>query len=127
MAAESQGTPGIARLVGRLARTTIGALQNRLELLTLEWQEERARLADLLVWVVGLLFLAMMGALLLTATIIFLFPEHLRIYVAAGFTVLYLLGALGAWFGVRSIVRREPFSETVEQARRDQAWLKSFQ
>ncbi len=127
MAAQTQGVPGLATLVSRVVRTGIGALQNRFELLTLEWQEERARLTDLLVWLVGLLFLAMMGALLLTATIIFLFPEGLRVYVAGGFTVLYFAGAFGAWMAVRSIIRREPFSESVEQTRRDQAWLKSFE
>lgn len=127
MGGDTQGAPGIGRLVGRLVRTTLGAVQNRFELLTLEWQEERARLADLLVWLVGLLFLIMMGALLLTATIIFLFPEHLRVYVAAGFAVLYLAGAAGAWLGVKSVIGREPFSESVEQARRDEKWLKSFE
>lgn len=118
--------PGIATLVGKLVRTAVGAFQNRFELLTLEWQEERARLAELLLWLVGVLFLGMMSALLLTATIIFLFPEEQRVYVAAGFTVLYAAGAVGAWFGVRSLLKREPFSESVEQTKRDRTWLKSF-
>jgi uncharacterized membrane protein YqjE len=126
MAVDNNRAPGIATLVGRLARTIVGAVQNRFELVALEWQEERTRLADLLVWLVGLLFLGMMGALLLTAVIIFLFPQDLRLYVAAGFTILYLAGAFVAWLEVRSMLRREPFSESVDQARRDQAWLKSF-
>jgi hypothetical protein len=37
---------------------------------------------------VGLFFLGMIGAALLTATIIFLCPESSGIYVAAGFTLL---------------------------------------
>ncbi len=126
MAEEDNGAPGIATLVGRLARTAVGAVQNRFELLSVEWQEERARLAGLLLWLIALLFLGMMTALLLTATIIFLFPEEQRIYAAGAFTVLYAAGALGAWFGVRSLLKREPFSESVEQAKRDRVWLKSF-
>ncbi len=127
MPAETQGAPGIVTLVGRVVQTTIGAVQNRFELFTVEWHEERARLADLLVWLVGVLFLAMMGAMLLTATIIFLFPERLRVYIAGGFALLYFAGAAGAWMGARSLVKREPFRESVEQARRDEKWLKSFQ
>jgi uncharacterized membrane protein YqjE len=38
-------------------------------------------------------FLAVMGALLLTATIIFLFPDEFRIYAALGFALLYIIGA----------------------------------
>lgn len=126
MEEDNKQPPGIATLVGKLMRTAVGAFQNRFELLTLEWQEERARLAELLLWLVGVLFLGMMAALLLTATIIFLFPEEQRVYVAAGFTVLYAAGAVGAWFGVRSLLKREPFSESVEQTKRDRTWLKSF-
>ncbi len=126
MEEDNKQPPGIATLVGKLMRTAVGAFQNRFELLTLEWQEERARLAELLLWLVGVLFLGMMAALLLTATIIFLFPEEQRVYVAAGFTVLYAAGAVGAWFGVRSMLKREPFSESVEQTKRDRTWLKSF-
>ncbi len=114
-------------MVGKLVRTGIGAVQNRFELLALEWEQERARLTDLLVWGVALVFLAMMAAILLTATVILLFPEDLRVYVIAGFTVLYGVGAFVAWRGVRKLLRREPFAETIDQANRDKAWLKSFE
>ncbi len=126
MAAENNRAPGLASLLGRLARTTAGAFQNRFELLTLEWQEERSRLADLLVWIVAFIFLGVMAALLLTATVIFLFPEDVRVYVAAGFTVLYIAGTIATGITARTLLRREPFSESVEQVKRDRAWLKSF-
>ena len=120
-----QEEPGLRSLAGRLARTGLGALRNRIELFTVEWQEERARLTELIMWLVALLFLAMLGVLLLTATIIFLFPPEYRLYVAAGFTLLYLIGAGVAWAGVKSLLKQEPFSETIEQARKDGAWLDS--
>jgi len=126
MAADHNQAPGLATLVGRLARTIVGAVQNRFELAALEWQEERERLADLLVWLTGLLFFGVMAVMLLTAVIIFVFPPGLRIYVAGGLAFLYILGALLAWARVRSHLAREPFSESIDQARRDQAWLKSF-
>src|SRR5438477_7341914 len=100
--------PRLGTLVGRLAQTGLGALQNRFELLTVEWQEERARMTELVFRVVGLLFFALMALLLLTGTIIFLFREELRIYVAVVFIVLYLLGAGAAWFGLKSILNQEP-------------------
>ncbi len=113
-------------LLGRLAHTALGAVQNRLELFGVEWQEERARLTQVLFWTMGLLFLAIMGMLLLTATIIFLFPPDYRVYVTAGFAALYLIGAVIVWFWLRALLRRESFTATIEETRKDRAWLDSL-
>lgn len=126
MAVESDQAPGLFTLVGRLTRTAVGAVQNRFELLALEWQEERARLTELLVWIVALLFLGVMSAVLLTGVIIFLCPEDVRIYVAGAFTLVYVVMTFVAWFMIRGMLKREPYAESVEQARRDREWLKSF-
>ena len=42
-------SPGIASLAGRFTRTALGLLRNRSELLVLEWQEEKARVLEVLV------------------------------------------------------------------------------
>ncbi len=117
--------PGLTSLVGRFARTGWGAVQNRIELFALEWQEEKHRLAQLLFRAVGVVFLAIMATLLFTITIIFLFPPELRLYVAAGFTVLYLLAAIAALVALRAALSREPFAETIDQVRKDRVWLAS--
>ena len=118
--------PGPLTLIRQVAATVLGVLQNRGELLSVEWQEERARMLDLLVRTLGFVFLGMMGLVLLTGTIILLLPQDWRVYAAAGFTLLYLLGALAAWLGIRSLLRREPFAETIEQVKKDREWLESL-
>src|SRR5215831_14687328 len=105
--------PGWSTLLRTLASTVLGTLENRGELLSVEWQEERLRMAELLVRGVAFLFMAMMVVMLLTATIIFLFPEGARLYAAAGFILLYLLGAVVAGFGLRSVILEQPFVETL--------------
>jgi len=79
-----QGTarPGLVEILRRLAATILAIFQNRLELLAVEWQEERVRL---------------LNALLLTAAI-----------VALGFFTLALAAsglALVVWdaYGVRGL------------------------
>jgi uncharacterized membrane protein YqjE len=121
-----QTAPGVTSLVGRLARTGLGALQNRCELLALEWQEERARLVELLMWALLVTFLTVVGVLLLTAFIIYLFPRDLRIFAAAGFTVLYLGSALVAFFNLRALLKQAPFAETLNQLKKDRVWLDSL-
>lgn len=120
-------TPGIGTLVARLVRTAVGTLQNRFELLALEWQEERIRLTELLFWSVALVFFSMMGVMLVTATVIFLFTEEYRVYVAGAFAVLYVIAAAVAFMTVKSGLKREPFAETIDQAKKDKEWLKSFE
>jgi uncharacterized membrane protein YqjE len=117
---------GLGVLAGQLGRTALWGINTRVELLAVEWQEERLRLRDLLVWSIALLFLGIVGALLLTAAIIFLFPEGTRVYVTAALAVLYLFGALGVWLGIKSDLKRQPFTETIEQVKKDRVWLESI-
>src|SRR5438309_2030920 len=112
MSANNHPAPGLADLTKRIFHTGLGALGNRGELLALEWQEERARLLALLIWGLGLLLLGILTIVLLTGTIIFLFPPDQRIYAAGGFTILYLAGAIGAFVMVKSLLKQEPFPES---------------
>jgi len=126
MAEDNHHPPGLLSLVQRLAFSGVGALRNRGELLAVEWQEERARLTQVMLMAAGFGFLAMLGVLLLTATVIFLVPEDKRIYVTAGFTVLYLLGAVAAWLSLRSLLQRAPFAESLDQVQKDRIWLETL-
>ena len=124
---DNNHTAGLGTLASRIGKTTLGALTNRGELLAVEWQQEKARLTQLLILSVGLMFLGMMGALLLTTTIIYLFHEEYRLYVAAGFTILYLGGAGFVFFKLRALANEEPFSETLKQLGKDRSLLDVFE
>jgi len=118
--------PRLGRLVQRLTRTGLGALQNRVELLAVELEEEKGRLLEMVLAGVGLLFLMMMGLVMLTATIVFIFPEEHRIWALAGFTVLYLGGAVFAFFMLKSVLKQPPFAETIRQVKKDADWIQTF-
>ncbi len=118
--------PGLGSLLQKLARTGLGALQNRGELLAVEWQQERKRLTELLVWAIGLAFLGMMGTLMLTMTILLLVPEGARVYVAAGFSLLYVAGTVWAWRTIQSLLKEEPFADSIDQVKKDAACLESL-
>jgi uncharacterized membrane protein YqjE len=120
-----QQSAGLLTSAARLARTGLAAVQNRVELFAVEWEEERVRMMDVLVWGAAFVLLGVLAVLLFTVTIIFLFPQDLRIYAVVGFAVLYLVGAIAAGFGLRNVVRREPFPESLSQLKKDRAWLES--
>lgn len=126
IAATNHKAPGLAAVVGRVARVALKGVQTRVELLAVEWQEERLRLIDLVACAMAVLLLGTLGALFLTATIIFLFPSSARLYVTATFAVLYLLAATGAWFTLRGVLKRQPFAESIDQVKKDRLWLESL-
>jgi uncharacterized membrane protein YqjE len=118
--------PGFVAQLRKIGHTALGALQNRGELLAVEWQEAKIRTTEILFWAFATAILAMTGLLLLTVTIILLIPADFRIYAFAGFTVLYFIGAVVAFFNVKALVKQEPFAESLSQVKKDSVWLESL-
>lgn len=118
MIAEEQ-IPTLGRLARRTTATILGALQNRAELLAVEFEEENDRMLKLVLFGVGALFFAMLTVLLITATIIFLVPEEDRVYAALGFAVLYLIGTVSAIVVLKGLLKRTPFAESLDQFKKD--------
>ena len=46
--------------------------------------------------------------------------------MAGGFALVYMGGAVFAWFSVKSLLKREPFAETIDQARKDKRMAQSL-
>jgi uncharacterized membrane protein YqjE len=115
---------GLFSSLRRLADLSLGYLANRAELFSIELQEEKSFLIEVLLWAVVLLFFGMLAVLLLTATIIFLFAPDVRIYVAGGFSFLYFWGAVWAFFRLKSRLKCPmPFSQSIEEVKKDRQWL----
>ena len=119
-------SPKLGAILNGLARTGVGALKSRGELFAIEMEEEKGHLAELMVWTVALLFLSITGVLLLTATVVLLFPPDWRIYVLGGFSLLYFIGAAIAFTTVKSLLKHEPFSESLSQIKQDAVCLDSL-
>lgn len=125
MIAEEQ-IPTLGRLARRTAATLLGALQNRAELLAVEFEEEHDRMLKLVLFGVSALFLAMLSVILFTATIIFSVPEAYRVYTTLAFAVLYLLGTIAAIFVVKGLLKKTPFTESLDQLKKDAELLDAF-
>lgn len=124
MHSESQ-SPGLFQSLRAFLDTGMGALQNRVELFAVEMREEKQNVLELIVWVSLALFLAMMAMIVITATIILMFEQQKRLYVAGAFCVLYVISAVVAFFKVKARLRAggQPFSETINEMRKDRECL----
>ena len=119
-------SPGMFDSMRRLLDHALGAFQNRVELLAVEFREEKVNVVELFIYVAAALFFAMMTVIVLTATVILLFSAEHRIYAAGGFSVVYLIGAIWSFMALKSRLKQTgvPFSESINELKKDREWLK---
>jgi uncharacterized membrane protein YqjE len=119
-------SPGMMESLRSLGANLVGTLHDRVELFSLELEEERARLIRTMVWISIALFLGMMTAVLLSLTVVYLFWDSARIYVLVGLTLLYGGGLIAAVVSVRRSLARQPrpFAATLAELEEDQACIR---
>lgn len=105
--------------------TLLGMLQNRLELFSLELQDEREWLVGTLVWASALVFLSGCALTLITITIVLLTPAEAQRYVLVALCLVYLALAVGGAIGLRKrLSEKTPaFKDTVSELKKDIASL----
>jgi len=81
---------GLFASLQQLLATMLGILQTRVEIVATEFEEERERIRELVVFGFVALFFVNLGVVLLTLFTVMLFWETHRLYVLGGFAVLYL-------------------------------------
>ena len=120
---------GLLGLLRKLALQLVSLLETRAELVVVEFREEKIRLVKLLIWSSSALFLAAIGLIMLTMTILFAVwdnPEY-RLYALAFFTLAYLGGAAFGFYKMKSLLLEGelPFAETINQLKKDRSTLQT--
>ena len=111
----------------RIAQRLLTIGENRLELLTVEVQEERERLLHAVLLALGVAAFGLLASLTLTATIVVLFWAWSPVAVLLTLTGLY--GAAGVYLYRRLtglLHDWQTLSGTLDQLRRDRACLKKI-
>ena len=119
-------SPGLFDSLRRLLDHAMGAFQNRVELLAVEFKEEKTNVVQLFIYVALALFFAMMTVIVLTFTVILLFPPEWRVYPAGGFCLIYLIGTVWSFLALKARLKETgtPFSESLNELKKDREWLK---
>jgi uncharacterized membrane protein YqjE len=118
---------GVLESLRRAGARVLALFQNRLELFSVELQEQKRVLLKLLVLLAVTLFLGLMTLALVTVTIVVLAGENARAPVLIGLSVLYALGAVVAFFALRKELRSAPapLQDTLAELKKDCDWLNS--
>ncbi|NJK92961.1 MAG: hypothetical protein HC904_14770 [Blastochloris sp.] len=123
------GEGGLLGLLRKLALQLVSLLETRAELLSVEFREEKIRLIRLMIWTCVALFLAAIGLVMLTMTVLFCVwdNEEYRLWALGTFTLLYLGGsAFGVYQMRKLLVDGElPFAETLNQLKKDRETLQT--
>lgn len=103
----------------------LAGAQERVELVSLELQEEKFRLIQTFIWISGAIFAGAMALAFASLTLVYLFWESARLAVLGGLTVAYAAGAVAIVVAFRRYLARQPrpFSATVDELRQDRACI----
>ena len=95
--------------------------RDRLELLSLEVQEEKFRVIQTLIWISAAILLGTLALAFASLTLVYLFWETARLAVLAGLTGFYLAATIGIVVGLRRFLSRQPrpFAATLEEFEQD--------
>lgn len=110
----------------RMLETLLTLLHTRLELATVELEEEVQRLTGILMWAIAGIFCGALAVLMLALTIVIAFWDGHRLLAAGLVTLLFALVAVGAALTVRRRLKARPrlLAATLGELRNDAAALR---
>ncbi|HXF67269.1 MAG TPA: phage holin family protein [Burkholderiales bacterium] len=123
MTESAPGAPGtgILHSLRNLAATLVALLHTRLELLATELEEERLRLAQIVLWGCIAAAFLLLGAVMLTVFVVVLFWDTQRVLTTGLLAALYLALGIAAAFAARARARRRSrlFSASLAELAKD--------
>ena len=129
MAGNEPSPGGILSSLRRFCDSVLGLLQNRIELFAIELEEQKLRLVRLIVLAAVVVFLGNTALLVVTAAVVVLAGSAARVPVLIVLSLLYIVGAVIAFFALRKEIRDTPppFEGTIAELKKDRIWLKPRQ
>jgi len=118
---------GLFASLRRLSATALEMVQVRLELLGTEFELEKRRLFDGLVWAVAAVLLLGIGLVLLCGFVILLFWEGYRLAAVGVMAFLFLAGSAALLLKARQLLRTHGglFATSAAELQRDRSQLQS--
>jgi uncharacterized membrane protein YqjE len=127
MANHSPAPTGLLDTLRALGDSLLGSLHDRLELISVEVQEEKHRLIRTFIWISAAIFAGMMAAAFASLTLVVYFWDTNRVTALGGLALLYA-GAGGAVIlALRRHLARQPgpFAATLAELREDRACIQA--
>lgn len=123
------GAPSSPGLLGSLrgfADGLLGSAHDRLELLSLELQEEKYRLIQIVIWISGLVLLAFLTIAFVSFALVVLLWETARVAAVCTLAGVYLAAFVGLVLAFRRYLKNQPkpFAGTLQELRADRECIR---
>jgi len=123
-------TPGSSGIMGSLRSlgdNLLASVEDRLELFSIDLQEEKFRLIQTFIWISVAIFTGMMAVMFASLTLVYLFWESARLAVLGGLTAFYAVSLIVIIVAFRRFVARQPrpFSATLQEISEDRACIRN--
>ena len=117
---------GLLGSIRRMGDGALALLGTRLELATLEFQEERIRLVDLLLRVAAIIVLGTLALVALTAFIVVALWDKAPLLTLAIVTAVYAAAAFAVAMGLKNHLQSAPppFADTLAEFKKDTECLR---
>ena len=119
-------SPGFMDTLRALGDALLASAHDRVELISVELQEEKFRLIRMLIWISAAIFAGVMALTLVSITVVYLFWESARLAALGGLTALYTVAFLVLVITFRRYVARQPrpFAATLQELAADRACIR---
>ncbi len=123
MEQESPPAGGFVESLHTLGAGLLASVQERIDLLSVELQEEKFRLIQIFFWISAAVFTGMMAITFASLTFVYLFWESARLTVLGGLAALYTGALVAIVFAFRRYLARQPppFAATLQELAEDRA------
>ena len=112
---------GLLASVRRIRDSVLALIPTRLELASIELQEEKTRFLDLLLRAAAVIVLGLMGLIVGTAWVVVLFWDYSPAMTLGIITIVYALGAFAFWSDLKKRLHTAPppFADTLAEIKKD--------
>jgi len=121
------GSAGIMDSLRSLGDNLLASVEDRLELFSIDLQEEKFRLIQTFIWISVAIFTGMMAVMFASLSLVYLFWENARLAVLGGLTAFYAVALVVIIVAFRRYVARQPrpFAATLEEINEDRACIRN--
>jgi uncharacterized membrane protein YqjE len=115
---------GLTGTVRKILDSASGFLATKLELISIELQEEKRRVLEILLLAALAILFGVLTLIILSFTIVVIFWEH-RIPVLIGMSIAYLIGSVLLFQLVRAkaSLSAKIFQTSIDELKKDSQWL----
>ena len=127
MESPAPASAGIMGSFRTLGDSLLASVQDRLELFSLELQEEKLRLVQTFFWISATIFTGMMAITFASLTLVYLFWDSARLAVLGGLALLYTGALVAIIIALRRFLARQPrpFDATLQELGEDRTCMET--